>query len=134
MAGAIYSVASQDSSAFADHRARARSSGSSERQPGRFVHSIDGLVARRRPSGQPHRTGFAVGIGLRRWDDITLGDGEGQGERAPSRYARSLLRNSCAAVAAELRDFVRGIRPQLFVTSDRTLIWAGFMFVSSDGT
>ena len=37
------------------------------------------------PSGRPHRTGFAVGIGLRRWDDITLGDGEGQGERAPSR-------------------------------------------------
>ena len=49
------------------------------------VHSIDGLVARRRPSVQPHRTGIAVGIGLRRWDDITLGDGEGQGERAPSR-------------------------------------------------
>ncbi len=40
---------------------------------------------RRRPSGQPHRTGLAAGIGLRPWDDITLGDGEGQGERAPSR-------------------------------------------------
>jgi hypothetical protein len=52
---------------------------------GPFVHSIDGLAARRRPSGQPHRIGLAVGIGLRRWDDITLGDGEGQGERAPSR-------------------------------------------------
>ena len=52
---------------------------------GPFVHSIDGLVARRRPSVQPHRTWIAVGIGLRRWDDITLGDGEGQGERAPSR-------------------------------------------------
>ena len=34
---------------------------------GPFVRSIDGLVARRRPSGQPHRTGLAVGIGLRRW-------------------------------------------------------------------
>ena len=30
---------------------------------GPFVHSIDGLVARRRPSVQPHRTGIAVGIG-----------------------------------------------------------------------
>ncbi len=29
--------------------------------------------------------GFAVGIGRRQWDDITLGDGEGQGEHAPSR-------------------------------------------------
>ncbi len=43
------------------------------------------LVARRRPLGQPHRTGFAVGIGLRRWDDITLGDGEGQEERVQCR-------------------------------------------------
>ena len=40
---------------------------------------------------QPHRTGSAVGIGLRRWDDITLGDGKGKGERAHSRrYVGSL--------------------------------------------
>ena len=41
----------------------------------------------------PHRV--CVGIGLRRWDNITLGDGEGQGERAPSRRygARSVGRH-----------------------------------------
>jgi hypothetical protein len=56
----------------------------------RAVRSPHRRACRRlRPSGQPHRTGLAVGIGLRPWDDITLGDGDGQGERAPSRrYAR----------------------------------------------
>jgi hypothetical protein len=64
------------------HRARARSGGSSERQPGRSFTASTGLSPDGGLQAQPHRTGFAVGIGLRRWDDITLGDGEGQGERA----------------------------------------------------
>jgi hypothetical protein len=35
---------------------------------GPFVHTIDGLVARRRPSGSHTAQRFAVGIGLRQWD------------------------------------------------------------------
>ena len=80
---------------------------------GPFVRSIDGLVARRRPSGQPHRTGLAVGIGLRRWDDITLGDGEDQGERAPSRrYGRPLQSRCLSAEADRSARYGRAARSQ----------------------
>src|SRR5207247_11429282 len=56
------------------------------------------------------RKGFAVGIELRRWDDITLGDGEGQGERAPSRrYGRA---TGSRSITRQTPRFGRSERPQ----------------------
>jgi hypothetical protein len=59
--------------------------GAVESRPGAALASTSASYRRWLPADQSYWAGMKVGLGLTWIDSITLGDGEGQGERAPSR-------------------------------------------------